>query len=300
MTKRIVRPGVKRRRSFKNEPVAAAPEPATWEKFYAQPRPCRMVELGFKIKGCKGTFTPRGNEVTCSNKACNKKNRSLLNLKSDRKRRKENPDEWRGRINAWARARRAARKAPGRPCQGPRNPNEVGGPRCAETYYSWIPHHKYCTVRCRQNRALEILKERRRSNKKKCKHPGCCEEFQPNGGWSFCPKHRTAEAKKERHRLAQRAKPRKLWCKYCESYFERRGSGRAPEACPKPKCQEAKLAKRAAGQVVYTRERRRKLRAANPLIRMGTPWLAESVSKTTWYRRKREAERRAAGLPAGD
>ena len=66
------RPAVKRRRPYNKAEPAATPAAMPWEKYYAQEQPCRMVELGIKVPGCKGKFTPRGNEVTCST-ACTEK-----------------------------------------------------------------------------------------------------------------------------------------------------------------------------------------------------------------------------------
>jgi hypothetical protein len=86
-------------------------------------------------------------------------------------------------------------------------------------------------------------------------------------------------------RRKAKRKPRKLWCKYCQSYFDHWKPGTEPEACPKPECQEAKLAARAAADVIRLREFNRK-RPKKPRAPAKQPWLAEGVSKTTWYRRK--------------
>jgi hypothetical protein len=90
-------------------------------------------------------------------------------------------------------------------------------------------------------------------------------------------------AKQNARRKAKR-KPRKLWCKYCQSYFDHWKPGTEPEACPKPECQEAKLAARAAADVIRLREFNRK-RPKKPRAPAKQPWVAEGVSKTTWYRR---------------
>ena len=81
-------------------------------------------------------------------------------------------------------------------------------------------------------------------------------------------------------------KPRRLWCKYCQSYFDHWKPGKEPEACPKPECQEAKLAARAAASVVRGRDWYEKNRK-KPRAPAKQPWLAEGISRTTWYRRQR-------------
>jgi hypothetical protein len=88
-------------------------------------------------------------------------------------------------------------------------------------------------------------------------------------------------------RRKAKREPRELWCKYCQSYFEHMKPGRAPEACPKPKCQEAKLAARKPGKAASSRRSYLKHRKNPPRAPAKRPWLAEGISRTTWYRRKR-------------
>jgi endogenous inhibitor of DNA gyrase (YacG/DUF329 family) len=158
----IARPEVKRRRRFKRAvvaPAAAVPEPNVADKYYAQKKTCRMVELGIKVPGCKGTFTPKkGNQVTCS-PACRDKLHSYHNVKSGKKNRPKN----RATINARARARYARGKGtpPGRPCQGPLYPVTVDGPRREKPYYSWKPEKKFCSKRCRMNHRNEVRRKPR-------------------------------------------------------------------------------------------------------------------------------------------
>jgi DNA-directed RNA polymerase specialized sigma24 family protein len=150
----IARPEVKRRRRFKRAvvaPAAAVPEPSVADKYYAQKKTCRMVELGIKVPGCKGTFVPRGSEVACS-PACRDRLDRYHNAKSEKK----NRPKHRAARNAGDRARYARRKGtpPGRPCQGP---------DCPEIYYSWKPEKKFCSKRCKLNHENEVKRKRRRS-----------------------------------------------------------------------------------------------------------------------------------------
>jgi predicted nucleic acid-binding Zn ribbon protein len=143
----IARPEVKRRRRFKRAvvaPAAAVPEPSVADKYYAQKKTCRMVELGIKVPGCKGTFIPRGNEAACS-PAC----RAKLHSYSAKK----NRPKHRAAINARDRANAARKRGPllGRPCQGP---------DCLETYYSWNAAQKFCSKRCHMNHENEVRKKR--------------------------------------------------------------------------------------------------------------------------------------------
>jgi hypothetical protein len=154
----IARPEVKRRRRFKRAvvaPAAAVPEPSVADKYYAQKRTCRMVELGIKVPGCKGTFKPTGRSrrITCSSECA-----AALHRYSSQKSAKKNKHKHRAAINARARANYALKKGTlqGRPCQGP---------DCSETYYSWHPEKKFCSERCRMNHENAVIRKRRQQSK---------------------------------------------------------------------------------------------------------------------------------------
>jgi hypothetical protein len=120
-----------------------------------------MVELGIKVPGCKGTFTPIGNEVGCS-PACRDKLERYNNQISAKK----NFPKHREKINAREVAKYTRRrKALQHTCQGPLDPKTTGGPRCGEI----VPYKKhspmlYCSDRCEANFRNEVRRQWYQSN----------------------------------------------------------------------------------------------------------------------------------------
>ena len=171
------RPEVKRRRKFPAvvASVAAVPEPRVADKYYAQEKTCRMVEMGIRIEGCLGEFTPRGNEVACS-PAC----RDALERYNNKKSEKKNKHKHRARINAREREREAQKRGPllGRPCQGP---------GCPKTYYSRKPNQAFCSKRCKMKHNNAVRKQRRQEQPqpKKVKY---CEAPHPTIPGKLCGK----------------------------------------------------------------------------------------------------------------
>jgi hypothetical protein len=182
------RPEVKRRRRFKPAAaviaVPAAPEPLVADKYYAGEITCRMVELGIEVPGCKGKFRPRGNELACS-PACRDKLDRYHNKVSEKK----NRPKHRAATNARETGNYTEkRKALERPCQGPRYPKTVGGPRCGGK----VPYKKhskmlYCSDDCADNAQYEKLKAKRQQQPKIIK-PRTCEAPHPTRPGELCGK----------------------------------------------------------------------------------------------------------------